>query len=194
MEAGSAGRMVQLMSHAFEILGLEVRLQLAEEPLRAAFREAGKSAHPDAGGGDEDFARLQQAFETLASPSRRLKHWLELRGTPAETRGTVDASLMDLFGWVGEVTQRAEGVIRRRSESKSALGLAMLERETQACIESVEGAMRMVESAIERETARFPEIDAGSIPDLQCLSELARNLAFLEKWRTALRGIVPRLV
>lgn len=70
------------MKSAFETLGIEPRLVIDGERLRDAFRRAGKSAHPDAGGGDEEFARLRGAFELLSSPSRRLMHWLEVRGRP----------------------------------------------------------------------------------------------------------------
>lgn len=182
------------MHNAFEILGIVPSLTVSEETLRSAFREAGKSAHPDAGGGDDEFARLREAFEIVASPSRRMKHWLELRGTPAETRGTVDAALMDLFGQVGEVTQRAEHLIRRRDETKSALGLAMLERETHTCREAVERAISLVETGIGRECSVFPEIETADVPDVEAASRTARNLAFLEKWRAGLRSVFSRLV
>jgi curved DNA-binding protein CbpA len=180
--------------NAFEILGLEPRLTLDDEALRGAFRDAGRTAHPDAGGGDEAFARLREAFEIVSSPSGRLKHWLELRGAPAETRGTLDPVLMDLFPEVGAATQQAESLIRKRDETKSALGLALLERETHTCREAVEKAMRLVESAITRECAVFPEIESAAEPDVSALSRTARNLTFLEKWRGGLRGVFARLV
>jgi hypothetical protein len=182
------------MSSAFEILGIAPGLTFSEETLRTAFREAGKVAHPDAGGGDDEFARLREAFEIVASPSGRLKHWLELRGTPVETRGAVDARMMDLFAEVGEVTQRAESLIRKRDEAKSALGLAMLERETHACREAVEQAIGLVDTAIAHECSVFPEIENAVTPDVEAASKTARNLVFLEKWRSALRGLFSRLV
>lgn len=182
------------MTNAFEILGIERTLTLSDDALRAAFREAGKSAHPDAGGGDAEFARLREAFEILGSPSKRLKHWLELRGFTVETRGVVDTALMDLFGRVGEITQRAEALIRKRSETKSALGLAMLEGETQVCRESVETALRMVEDAIEEACSVFPAIEASETPDLEAATKTVRNLAFLEKWRAGLRSVFSRLI
>jgi len=182
------------MKNAFEIFGMEPRLVIPEETLRAAFREAGKVAHPDAGGADEEFAKLRGAFEVLSSPSKRLKCWLELRGTPAETRGTVDPPLMDLFAEVGEVTQRAESLIRRRDETKSALALAMLERETHLCRGTVEKVIRAVEAAIGRECSVFPEIEVAAAPNVEVISKTARNLAFLEKWRVGLRGVFSRLV
>ena len=142
--------------NAFHILGIEPRLMIDSETLRDAFREAGRSAHPDAGGEEQAFAALNAAFEILSSPSRRLRHWLELRGLTVETRGSVAPSIMDLFPQVGEVSQRAEALIRRRDEAKSALGRALLERETQACREDIERFIALVEAAIESECADFP--------------------------------------
>lgn len=182
------------MMNAFEILGIEPRLVIDSETLRDAFREAGRSAHPDAGGEEQAFAALNAAFEMLSSPSRRLRHWLELRGMAVESRGTVSPEIMDLFTQVGETSQRAESLVRRRDEAKSALGRALLERETQACREDVERSIALVEAAIERECAVFPAYQNSAAMDLAAASASVRNLAFLEKWRTGLRGVFARLV
>ena len=189
-----AGTPARCMKNAFVILGIAPRLVIDEETLNSAFREAGKTAHPDAGGGEEPFAELGEAFEIACSPSRRLKHWLELRGTPAETRGAVNAHLMDLFAEVGATMQQAELLIRRRDETKSALGLAMLERATQVCREAVSSALARVEHAIHNECAGFPVLEEAAIPDVAVASITARNLVFLEKWRGGLRGVFARLV
>jgi curved DNA-binding protein CbpA len=184
----------EIMKNAFEVLGLEPSLVLGEESLRAAFLRSGKEAHPDAGGGEGEFERLKEAREILSSPCRRLRHWLELRGTPVDVRGPVDAAMMDLFAEVGAVTQRTEAVLRKREEAKSALGLAMVEGETQVCREMVEKAIRQVEEAIGRESAVFPAFEGAAEPDVAVASRVARNLAFLEKWRAGLRGLFSRLV
>jgi hypothetical protein len=180
--------------NAFAILGFDTRLTLHPEELGDAFREAGKSLHPDAGGDEAEFARLREAHAVLASPSRRLKHWLELQNIAVETRGAVDPRVMDLFATVGEVTQRAESLVRRRQETKTPLGLAMLEHETQLCRESVERAISMVEAAITGECAAFPEYETADSPDTTAASTTARNLAFLEKWQATLRSLYARLV
>lgn len=180
------------MKNAFETLGIDPGLVIGDEALRSAFREAGKTAHPDAGGGEAEFAALREAFEVLSSPARRLKHWLEMRGMALEARGTVAAGLMDLFGDVGAATQRAEEVVRRRGAAKSALGLAMLEAETQECRESVERALRRVGEAIESECAAFPGYEREA--DADAASKTVRNLTFLEKWQAGLRGVFARLV
>jgi hypothetical protein len=106
------------MFDAFQMLGVEKRLGISAEELREAFREAGKRLHPDAGGGEGDFADLQRAHEILASPSRRLSHWLELRGMKIDPRGAVDDSLMDLFAGVGATMQKCEALIHKRDDAK----------------------------------------------------------------------------
>lgn len=179
---------------AFQTLGLETRLVIPEEAIRDAYRECGKRLHPDAGGGEGEFAALRDSFAVISSPSRRLKHWLELRGTPGEVRGTIDNALMDLFSEVGTITQQAESVVRKREEAKSALVRAMLEGETQTCRESVERAILKVEAAIDHECAHFSAYENAESPDIDAASQTARNLAFLEKWRTSLRACFSRLV
>jgi curved DNA-binding protein CbpA len=182
------------VTDAFQILGMEPKLVLSDDAVREAFREAGKRAHPDAGGGDGEFAALREAFAVVSSPSRRLRHWLELRGTPGEVRGSIDNSLMDLFSEVGSVTQQAESVIRKRDEAKSALVRAMLEGETQVCREAVERAISQVETTISRECAMFPELENSVDLEVEAAAKIARNLAFLEKWRAGLRACFGRLV
>jgi len=180
--------------NAFETLGIEPRLALSDQDVRDAFREAGKLAHPDAGGAEESFAKLSAAFEIVSSPSRRLRHWLELRGITVETRGTVDPAIMDLFAHVGEASQRAEALVRKRDLTKSALARALLERETQSCREEVERAIMMVETAIGLQCASFPDYENAPSVGPAAASTTVRNLAFLEKWRATLRGVYSRLV
>lgn len=182
------------MKHAFQRLGIAPCLEISEESLREAFRAAGKEVHPDAGGGEGEFAALREAFAVLSSPSRRLKHWLEWRGTPGDDRGSIDDSLMDLFTEVGAVTQQAEALVRKREDAKSVLVKAMLEGEIQLCREAVERAISRVETVIGRECSVFSEYETTADPDVQAASKVARNLAFLEKWRAGLRASFSKLV
>jgi curved DNA-binding protein CbpA len=180
--------------NAFEVLGIEARLDLSDELLASAYREAGRRLHPDAGGEEGAFSALRDAHAVLCSPSRRLKHWLEIRGTPGDARGSIDDSLMSLFSRVGSVTQQADAVVRKRDEAKSALGRALLEGEIQQNREAVEQTLRMVEVAVASGCEVFPEFDQSAEVDLGRASEVARNLAFLERWKASLRSAYSRLV
>jgi len=182
------------MFDAFQMLGVEKRLGISAEELREAFREAGKQLHPDAGGGEGDFADLQRAHDILASPSRRLSHWLELRGTKIDPRGAVDDSLMDLFAGVGSRMQKCEALIRKRDDAKSALGRALLEDETQRCREELEDMIARVNDRIKCECAAFSRYEDTVPLDATGAARSVRNLAFLEKWQASLRAIFPRML
>lgn len=179
---------------AFQLLGLEKRLGISTEELREAFREAGKRLHPDAGGGEGDFAELQRAHDMIASPSRRLSHWLELRGIKIDPRGAVDDSLMDLFAGVGATMQKCEGLIRRRDDAKSALGRALLEDETQRCREELEATIARVSNRIDGECAAFEQYENAVSFDVTDAARSVRNLAFLEKWQASLRSMFARML
>lgn len=173
--------------NAYATLGLPVRLALHPEEIDAAFREAGKSRHPDAGGDQAAFGELRAARETLASPAARLAHWLEIHGHTPDPRGVIGAEIMDRFGEVGEATQRAEGIARRRRAATTALGLAMLEAETLRARESVEMMIASVESAVESQTRDFAtwEADPQTV-DPEAAAAVMRGLRFLEKWKRGL--------
>jgi curved DNA-binding protein CbpA len=182
------------MKNAFATLGLEPRLVIADGEVQDAFREAGRQAHPDAGGSDECFASLREAFRIVSSPSQRLRHWQELHGQAVEIRGVIVPGVMDLFTGLAATSQRAEALARRRDAARSALGRALLEPETQECRETIEQALVSVAAAIERECAAFPGYEAAPFAGAAAVSTTIRNLAFLEKWQDTLRAAFARLV
>lgn len=168
----------------FTRLGLGQRLVISESELREAFRSAGKSDHPDAGGSNEDFTAIQEAFARLSRPSKRLRAWLECRGIAGEERGAISPQLLDLFSKVGSVLQKADEITRRRSAALSSLAKAMLEPAVQEVREQLEAALEEVAAAIEAQESGFPAIEAGEgDPWL-----VARDLAFLEKWQAELKA------
>lgn len=180
--------------NAFETLGIDARLVISEEELREAFREAGKQVHPDAGGGEREFAALREAMAVLSSPSRRLRHWLELRGVLVDLRGSIAPEMMDLFAQVGSVSQAAEEIIRKRNDAKSALAKALLESDTQKSRDAVEAALATVERAIEKACGPWGEWETMPVPDAAEGARLVRDLSFLEKWKAGLRSVYVRLI
>lgn len=168
----------------FATLGLEPRLAISEEELRAAFREAGKRDHPDTGGSSEDFSKVQEAFAQLSRPSKRLRAWLAAKGLTGDERGAISPGLVDLFGKVGTVLQQADTVTKRRESALSALTKAMLEPAVQQAREALESALDNVAAATAAEEAQFPAIEAGTGDPWRT----ARDLAFLEKWQAELKS------
>jgi DnaJ-class molecular chaperone len=168
----------------FTRLGLPRRLAISESELREAFRIAGKSDHPDAGGSGEQFTALQEAFALLSRPSKRLRVWLECEGLTGEERGAISPQLLDLFSAVGTALQQADDITRRRSAALSNLAKAMLEPAVQAAREKLEASLEEVALAIQVQETAFPLIESGQgDPWL-----IARDLAFLEKWQAELKS------
>ena len=58
MEEVTICRSNRSMKNFFKVLGIPSQLVIEAESLSTAFREAGKTAHPDAGGGDEELEQL----------------------------------------------------------------------------------------------------------------------------------------
>lgn len=168
----------------FATLGLEPRLEISEEQLREAFREAGKRDHPDAGGTGEEFSKLQESFSLLSSPSRRLRAWLEAQDRHGEERGAISGELVDLFGKVGAALQQSDTVIKRRESARSTLAKAMLEPAGQAALEALEAVLDEVSGLIRGLEEEFPLIEAGGGDPWRT----ARDLGFLERWRSELKN------
>jgi hypothetical protein len=174
---------------AFQLLGLGRSLVLDPERLDAAYTEASRREHPDAGGSRETFEALSRARSMLERPRSRLQHWLELEGIEGELRGAVSASLMDVFAELGGVLQDVDGLIREREKASSALARAMLEGRTQDARERLEGMQSRIEGLIEKAVAEFPRVERGERDGW----ELGRELGFLEKWRAEVRDRYGRL-
>ncbi len=168
---------------AFAELGLERRLVLDEEALDEAFAAAGKRTHPDAGGTREAFERVAKAKETLARPVLRLRHWLEIEGVPGDLRGPVSAGMMDVFSELGGLLQRVDELLRERERASSALARAMLEGRTQAAREELEAMQDKLQAMAGEAVAAFPEVERGARDGW----ELAREMGFVEKWRSEVR-------
>lgn len=180
------------MKNAYEVLGMEPQLEISDDEVSAAFRDAVRRVHPDAGGREGEFEELQRAREILASPSKRLRHWMGLRGVALDSRGSVSAGLMDFFVEIGAAMQLGEVVIRKRDAARSALAKALLEGELLEAREVVERMQARVGEQIGAGCGGFGAIESGG--DAEQAAVLARDLAFLEKWRDALRGVFVRLV
>lgn len=167
----------------FDCLGLERRLQIDDEMLSAAFREAGKQHHPDSGGSAEGFEKVEQAHRVLKDPALRLKHWLELEGVPGNLRGSVGSELMTMFTSLGDLLQRADALIREREAASSALAKAMLEGRTQELRDELEEVVGKLEVMVAQRVTEFSAIESGKADGW----EVARDLAFLSKWQGQVR-------
>lgn len=168
---------------AFEQLGVRRTLIISHDQIQAAFRKQGKVVHPDAGGTTADFEQLEAAKSIVGSAARRLEHWLNLRGKAGSLRGEVSDDLMTLFTAIGPVLQRADQLLREREAATTSLGKALLERqvlEVRGELEEIQAQLGGLEDQLE---ANFAQIEAGAVDGWK----VARELAFVEKWKSQVR-------
>ncbi len=171
----------------FRRLGLEPRLDCAEEAIREAFRRAGREQHPDAGGAG--FEELEAAMRRLVSPAGRLQAWMAARGVAGDPRGAIEGRLMELFLELGPVLQRADDLRRQREAARSALGRALLEPRAQEMRDELEAWQERLDGEVAAHTAGFAALERGEGDPARVL----RDLRFLEKWQGELRARFAQL-
>ncbi len=183
------------MVDAFAALGLERRLAVGEDALRAAYDERVREAHPDRGGDPVEFQALGSAYRLLRSPGQRLSHWLELEGEPLGKAGELPRELMELFEILGPLFKKIDEVVLRKGEARSVLARSLAEREALAAGAELDQAGERVESLRRELESRFARFDReGAAACRVEAAEAARALRFLEKWQGQLREHFVRLV
>jgi curved DNA-binding protein CbpA len=174
---------------AFAEIGLPRSPCLDQDDLDRRFDRLTRERHPDAGGGAEGFARLNEARAILESSARRWRHLLELEFPGTAIDGPLPGLLMDLFSEMSLALSRSDAVLDRKSAAASAVARALLSRDEMRAREELEciggkidDRFQHLESAA-REWDRRPE----------SLAALAREAAFLEKWRGLTREALVKL-
>jgi len=170
------------MENYFKILDLEPTPNIDLEKLADNHKKLAASHHPDNQENitdDSKYKPINTAFKNLKSPSKRLIHLMELDAIHYEKRGSVSDHLMDLFMSTAQILQNADTFIRKKSNTTSALAIALLETESQQLQQQISTQIDFIEKEI---TSSLEKADLT-----QNLNNSARDLAFLEKWQAQLK-------
>jgi curved DNA-binding protein CbpA len=68
--------MVAIRGNYYAILGISP--EVSDEEVKTRFNELFLEKHPDKGGSEEEFKQINNAYEALGNPHRRLKYDLSL--------------------------------------------------------------------------------------------------------------------
>lgn len=199
------------MTDYFAVLGFQRRPWLEEEEVKRRFLESSAEAHPDRfhtstarekAGAEERFAELNAAQNTLRKPRERLVHFLTLEGIPMDGQvQNVPAAAMEFFGRVGQLTREVEGFMGEKGRATSPMMKVQLFEKGLEWTEKLQGLSIRLNARIEAAHAEVKGFDAGwsSAGEgerkemLKRLEEIARTLAFLERWRTQLQERIHAL-
>ena len=107
------------MRDPFALLGIAPRYALDPAGLRAAWMRRAALAHPDADGGVDESAALNDAYRLLSDPIARALALLELRGAPAgDDRALPPGFLLELV----ELRERVDACVAASAEWSAIRG------------------------------------------------------------------------
>lgn len=167
----------------FAILQLPRSPWLDEAVVRDQFQRLAATVHPDAGHTDPAaFVALNHAWQTLRSPTSRLRHYLELEH-PETLAKLPQNTAADLFMDVAAAQQEAAAVASKLSTATSPLTRALLESARSSAKARLNSVLAKITAKVSAVHQQLQSGTLESAPLSACLSELV----FLEKWSGQLR-------
>jgi curved DNA-binding protein CbpA len=173
--------------------------------LKDAYHQKTLQTHPDAQANrpgadttDEAFASLNEAYQVLQDPKRRLHHLLSLAGAaPSSTNQAIPTHLQDLFPAVGALTQRANHLLEKIRVTSSTLGRSLLKPqvlEVQKEAKELRERLQNLSDASLAELRRINTIWAkNSAEQIEALSNLYVAFAYLTRWAAQLDELMFQL-
>jgi len=161
--------------------------------LKEAFHEKTLKQHPDiqTAGTEGQFALLNEAYQVLRDPKRRLQHLLELQGAGATSgQQTIPADLQELFLQIGATNQRAKLLLEQLGAATTALSRSILKPkaiETRREVDTLRGIIR------DRTEAAEEELRQTGTTQVDALSALHLKFAYLGRWSAQLDELAFQL-
>jgi hypothetical protein len=186
-------RLRDMVDH-FVTLDLPRKASLSEEVLQQAYARVCRAAHPDHGGTEKEASEVNEAYQTLRSPEKRLKHLLELAAPPeakAWRAVPLDDEMMRVFSTLGAALEASTKFLDKKANATSALAKALLANEEMQHRETLEAIGVEIAGLIETMELRLPALDealmnAGEVVWKE-VAALQARFAYVSKWQTQVR-------
>jgi curved DNA-binding protein CbpA len=168
--------------------------------LKETYRRKTLQSHPDttAADADTDFAQVNEAYQVLQDPKRRLHHLLSLENVgPASANQVVPGELQDLFLLIGASNQRTTLLLEKIRTTSNALGRSLLKPEILAAQEQVAVLRDKVRNLEATADERLREINVAWEQDRSAqvteLANLSSRFAYLSRWSAQLDELAFQL-
>jgi curved DNA-binding protein CbpA len=167
--------------------------------LKEVFHRKTLGQHPDSTRAAEgDFAKLNEAYQVLQDPKRRLHHLLELQGGPAaSTNQIVPRELQELFLEIGALNQRTTPVLEKIRAASNPLSRSLLKGEVVAAqkeVASLRNRVReLTEAADERLRKMNPGWLANPVAQITEAAALYLRFSYLGRWSAQLDELAFQL-
>lgn len=171
---------------------------LDPDKLKDTYHQKTLQAHPDtqtsrpgAEATDATFASLNEAYQVLQDPKRRLHHLLSLEGAaPSSTDQTVPTQLHDLFPAIGTLTQRANLLLETIRATSNALSRSLLKPQILEVQNQAKELREKIQNLSDASLVELHQINTAwaknPAEQIQDLSNLYFAFAYLTRWSTQL--------
>ena len=150
--------------------------------VKEVFHRKTLEQHPDASASSSSnaFAELNEAYQVLQDPKRRLQHLLELQGaSPPRTTDAVPNELQELFLQIGEWNQQAKLLLEQLRGHSSALERSLLKTHLLEVQQAIENLRRKVRDLTETANEELKKIEPTQ---LDVISRFHSRFAYLGRW------------
>ncbi|HYJ06137.1 MAG TPA: DnaJ domain-containing protein [Chthoniobacterales bacterium] len=168
--------------------------------LKDAYHRRTLQTHPDTGADktESGFAELNEAFQVLQDPKRRLHHLLALEGRAPSSWGlTVPQELQDLFPAIGALTQRANLFLEKAKAATNALSRSLLKPQLLELQKETAELREKIQALSDATLAQLRVVNSSwatnPSEELAALSNLYFTFAYLGRWSAQLDEIAFQL-
>ena len=160
--------------------------------LKEAFHRKTLLTHPDvAGSVPGDFASLNEAYQVLLDPKRRIQHLLTLENAaPLAQNQIVPEDLQELFMSMGGLNQRVTQLLEKAWAASNPLSRSLLKGELVAAQKEVAELREKIRELSGAAEERLRRTDPKQTADL---SILYRRFAYLGRWSEQLDELAFQL-
>lgn len=178
---------------------------LDPEKLKETYHQKTLQAHPDAQTSrgspdlaDASFANLNEAYQVLRDPKRRLQHLLSLEGAaPSSTGQAVPEQLQDLFPQIGPLTQRTKLLLAQIQATSNALSRSLLKPQILEVRQEMTEVRGKIQSLSDDSFEQLRQVNAAwtksRAEQIERLSNLYFAFAYLSRWSTQLDEMIFQL-
>lgn len=182
----------------FALLDQPRRPWLDPDEVKDAYHQKTFLAHPDAqphgaatGAPDAAFTTLNEAYQALQDPKRRLHHLLSLEGAaPSSTDQTVPQQLHDLFPRIGALTQQSNLLLEKIRSTSNALSRSLLKPQILEVQKEAKEVREQIQQLSDKSLEQLRQINAAwannPVEQIEELSNLYFAFAYLTRWSAQL--------
>ncbi|HEX8077451.1 MAG TPA: DnaJ domain-containing protein [Chthoniobacterales bacterium] len=159
--------------------------------LKEVFHRKTLQQHPDSAPGDENaFAELNEAYQVLRDPKRRLHHLLTLENCAPPANQTVPADLQELFLQIGALNQETTQLLVKMRAASNPLSKSLLKADVVAAQKDVAELRAKVQQL---NGAAEERLRGTAGKESEEISFLYQRFAYLGRWSAQLDELAFQL-